>query len=74
MAFVHDSYLTHAAYAPVLNKELRAAWVDTFAGDPLGEWIRQINAQLPVGLVLPDPPAQGTLNTKLLVDAPYFFS
>ena len=74
MAFVHDSYLTHAAYAPVLNKELRAAWVDTFAGDPLGDWIRQINAQLPVGLVLPDPPPQGTLNTKLLVDAPYFFS
>lgn len=74
MAFVHDSYLVHAAFHPVLAKELREAWIDTFTGDPLRDWIRQIEAQLPTGVTLPPPPAYGTFDVNSIRDSKYFFA
>ena len=74
MAFVHDSYLCHAAFQPTLARELREAWIDTSAGDPLNDWVRQIEAQLPVGVKLPPPPAYGNLDPKCIRDSKYFFS
>lgn len=74
MAFVHDSYLVHAAFHPVLSRELREAWVETFDGDPLGDWVRQIEAQLPVGVSLPKPPGYGNLDVKVIRDSKYFFA
>jgi DNA-directed RNA polymerase len=74
MAFVHDSYLVHAAFHPVLAKELREAWVETFSGDPLADWVRQINAQLPTGVSLPPPPTYGNLDVSVIRDSKYFFA
>jgi DNA-directed RNA polymerase len=74
MAFVHDSYLVHAAFHPVLARELREAWVETFEGDPLRDWIRQIDAQLPKGKALPAPPEYGALDIKCIRDSKYFFA
>lgn len=73
-AFVHDSYLVHAAFQPVLAAELREAWVSTFSGDPLGDWVRQIESQLPVGVKLPPPPAYGNLDIGVIRQSKYFFS
>ena len=74
MAFVHDSYLVHGKYASVLHKELREAWIETFDGDPLGDWVRQIEAQLPRGVALPQAPSYGTLDINQLREANYFFA
>ena len=74
MAFVHDSYLCHAAFHPQLAKELREAWITTFSGDPLRDWVRQIEAQLPKGVVLPPPPEYGNLDINVIRDSRYFFS
>jgi DNA-directed RNA polymerase len=74
MAFVHDSYLVHAAFQPVLARELREAWIDTFEGDPLKDWMRQIEAQLPKGFTLPEPPGYGNLDITQLRNSKYFFA
>lgn len=74
MAFVHDSYLVHAAFHPALGKELRQAWVDTFEGDPLKDWMRQIEAQLPKGFTLPPAPEYGNLDVRQVLDSKYFFA
>lgn len=74
MAFVHDSYLVHAAFHPVLAKELRLAWVDTFDGDPLNDWVRTLQAQLPTGVDLPAPPEYGSLDRRCIIDSKYFFA
>lgn len=74
MAFVHDSYLVHAAFHPILARELREAWVETFSGDPLRDWVRQLEAQLPPGVSLPAPPAYGSFDVSRIRDSKYFFA
>lgn len=58
----------------MLAKELREAWISTFSGDPLNDWVRQIEAQLPPGVTLPPPPAYGNLDINVIRQSKYFFS
>jgi DNA-directed RNA polymerase len=46
-AMVHDSFGTHAGNIDVLARELRAAFVDQYQGDVLGDFRRQVVEQLP---------------------------
>jgi len=70
---IHDSYGVHAADLSKLNRILREAWIDCFAGNPLLNFKREIEALLPAGVRLEDPPEQGDFDLESLRDSKYFF-
>ena len=72
-ACIHDSYGVHAHHVPALNKILREAWTDIFSENPLLNFKREVDAMLPAGVVLDDPPEQGTFDITLLQHSKYFF-
>ncbi len=72
-AWVHDSYGTHAANVPTLNRILREAWIDIFAENPLAAFKQEIQSSLPAGVVLSDPPSQGDFDITLVQQSKYFF-
>jgi DNA-directed RNA polymerase len=73
-AMIHDSYAVHAAHVPELNRVTREVYRDVFSSDLLNTFRAEVQAHLPSGVVLPDPPVAGTLNVEGLVDADYFFA
>jgi len=74
LSMVHDSYGTTAAEAPVLARELRNAWHDVFAANPLEDFRDQVLQLLPQGTEIPDLPARGDLDLKELHQSKYFFA
>ncbi|EPY20332.1 DNA-directed RNA polymerase, mitochondrial [Strigomonas culicis] len=80
MMAVHDSYWTYACDLPQLSHILRSQFVQLYSEhDPLWElkrqWEEAYHSDLRRhGVRLPDPPARGTLDLKVVLDSPYFFS
>lgn len=71
---VHDSFGCHAADVDDLLAHILGVYHDIFKNDCLQEFREQIELQLPIGVKLPDPPALGNLDVRLLLDSQYFFS
>lgn len=83
MLTVHDSFGVHPNIIPKLDTAIRAAWVDMYEGtDVLRELHTRLQekldeATLVAGIpcvVLPEPPARGTLKASAVADSIYFFS
>lgn len=75
-AMIHDSYGTHAGRCDTLAASLRQAFVDQYSGDVLGDFKRELEAQLPpeVAAELPPLPPMGTLDLQLVHSSEYFFA
>lgn len=67
-AMIHDDYGTHAADAGKLYRIIRERFVDMYEQHDVLAEFRVAYPQLP------DPPAQGTLDIRQVLDSPYFFS
>ena len=72
-SMIHDSYGTHAADAGTLAHVIRGVYADTFTPDLLADWREQIQATLPVGVVLPPQPPPGDLDVNVIRTSPYAF-
>ncbi len=74
-AMVHDSYGTHSPNMPLLNNKLREAFVEMYEdNDVLLNLYTSAVATLPQGVIVPPPPAKGTLNLKEVLQSDYFFA
>ena len=75
-AMIHDSYGTVAADTQVLADCLREAFVEMYSGDILADFARQVADALPPGIAarLPSPPPLGSLDMRLVLDSPFFFT
>ena len=74
-AMVHDSYGTHSPNMPLLNNKLREAFVEMYEdNDVLLNLYTSAVATLPQGVIVPPPPAKGTLNLKEVLESDYFFA
>lgn len=67
LAMIHDDYGTHAAKAATLYRIIREVFVAMYEQhDPLGD--------LATAYELSSPPARGSLDLRLVLQSPYFFS
>ncbi|WCD56165.1 DNA-directed RNA polymerase [Caulobacter phage KSC] len=67
LAMIHDDYGTHAADTARLFRLIREVFVAIYERcDPLKEFAEAYG--------LPDPPSRGSLDLRLVLDSPYFFS
>lgn len=71
---IHDSFATHAYDSPVLARVLRESYIEILDGDPLRSLWEQLQSRLPEGVSLPEPPEQGSVNIRDLLQAEYFFA
>lgn len=81
-ALVHDSFATHAGRMEEFSKVIREAFVRFYEEhDPIaalhGEFaVRLAQHERVQGLepvTLPEPPAKGSLDIRVVLDSPYFF-
>lgn len=76
-AMIHDSYGTHAGRTEDLARILRAEFVRMYEDhDVLAELRASVAAALPPDKAaeLPEPPAQGSLKLREVLDSQYFFA
>ncbi|WCA46282.1 DNA-dependent RNA polymerase [Caulobacter phage ERS] len=67
LAMIHDDYGTHAADTERLFNLIRETFVSIYERcDPLKEFAERYG--------LSDPPARGSLDLRLVLESPYFFS
>ena len=71
---IHDSFATHAADAPKMEKVIREVFIDIFSGDVLQRLREECQDQLPEGVTAPAPPERGQYNLEGLERATYFFA
>ena len=78
MAFagVHDSFWTHAADVPVLNRLLREAFIELHSRPLLEELVEGLKRRFPDidPAAFPPIPALGDLDIQQVKDAEYFFN
>ena len=74
-AMVHDSYGTHSPNMPLLNDELRKAFVEMYEEhDVLLNLYTSAVTTLPKEVLVPPPPIKGTLDLKEVLQSDYFFA
>lgn len=74
-AMVHDSYGTHSPNMPLLNDELRKAFVEMYEKhDVLLNLYTSAVTTLPKEVLVPPPPIKGTLDLKEVLQSDYFFA
>lgn len=73
LGMIHDSYATHAADCPLMARELRAAYAETFNQRPLERLAESWQALLPEGVSLPSLPERGSYSPDEVREATYFF-
>jgi len=74
-AMVHDSYGTHSPNMPLLNDELRKAFVEMYEEhDVLLNLYTSAVTTLPKEVLVPPPPVKGTLDLKEVLQSDYFFA
>lgn len=80
---IHDGYGTHAANMETLAVNLRQAFIEVHAVNPLHNLRAGLERDLRlasgsacerVAAMLPEPPVVGALELSLVADSPYFFS
>ena len=73
-AMVHDSYGTHSALMPTMSEILRERFVDMYETNDVLTDLRQ-HAILTLGTNdVPEPPAQGNLDLRNVLNSQYFFA
>ena len=72
-AGVHDSFWTHAASVPQLNRILREKFVELYKRPILENLEQELKERYPTA-ELPPLPQKGDLEIEEVLDAPYFFS
>ena len=70
---IHDSYGVHACDVPLMNKVLRQQFVKLYERDVLNEFLTELRQHNPK-VLLPAPPALGTLEIKHVEHSMYFFA
>jgi DNA-directed RNA polymerase len=73
LAFVHDSYGTHASDIDTLGRLLREEFVSIYSEPQLALW-RESVIQLTGVTDLPEAPALGDLDVRGVLNSPFFFS
>jgi len=73
-SMIHDSYGVHACHVERMNSLTRETYRDVFTPDLLADFRAEVQALLPAGVDLPQPPLRGTLDVSQLVHADYFFA
>jgi len=77
-AMIHDSFATHAADAPTMQRVLREAFVEMYSVDMLADFRDQIVAQLPEKLAAEvaavEMPKKRNLILEDVLNSPYFFA
>lgn len=71
---IHDSFGVCAADAGIIGTAIRQVSVDIFSQPILKTLQSEMQAYLPAGFSLPDPPPMGTLDVSELMKADYFFA
>jgi DNA-directed RNA polymerase len=72
--WIHDSAATLAPWLGILQEEIKESAVEMFSMDILGGFKREVEALLPPGVRLPEPPQQGDFDLTRLRGADYFFA
>lgn len=70
---IHDSIATTAKHSGTLATCVRTATVRHFKQDLLADFAKQISAQLPIGIELPEIPYVGGLNIEDVLESTYYF-
>jgi len=73
MAFVHDSFGTHAGHVDTLNHHIRDQFVQMYAGPALEQWRESVMHHAGVDDV-PALPTLGSLDVTCVRDSEFFFS
>jgi DNA-directed RNA polymerase len=81
-SMIHDSFGTHVANIPAMNRILREKFVEIYSEDWIEKFIVDVRSQLTDDkmltkfneLVAEMRPATGTLDINSVVDSPYFFN
>jgi len=68
---IHDSYGVKPNDVPILNEEVREAYIEIFEDEPLRDWVAQI---LPRGVDIVDKVMINDLNLKEVRESKYIFS
>jgi DNA-directed RNA polymerase len=75
---IHDSFATHAADAPTMQRVLREAFVIMYKDDALADFCEQIKGQVDEGLADEvariQPPKKRNLKLEEVLNSPYFFA
>ena len=76
LAMIHDSFGTHAADTDRISSILRDTFVEQYDGDVLGDFYRELKAQLGEELAekLPEPPTAGDLDLNEIRSASFAFA
>lgn len=76
LAFIHDSFGTHAADTDAMSRMLRETFVEQYSGDVLGDFYEELKSQLGEELAeqLPPPPKAGDLDLSEILAAQYTFA
>jgi DNA-directed RNA polymerase len=72
--WIHDQAATLAPWVGILQSEIKESAVEMFSMDILGGFKREIEAMLPPGVTLPEPPTKGDFDLARLRGAQYFFA
>lgn len=71
---IHDSFGVHACHVDAMRQEIGAAAAELFGGDWLrNEFHTYVRERAP-GVILPEPPVQGSFDPGEVRAAPYFFA
>tara|TARA_R100001480_G_scaffold23950_1_gene34193 strand:- start:406 stop:1107 length:702 start_codon:yes stop_codon:yes gene_type:complete len=70
----HDSFASIAADSPALAEATRQSFYELFSNDVLDNLIKELQAQLPTDIAIPNIPSYGDLDVSLVLKSPYFFS
>lgn len=73
-SWIHDQAATLAPNVGKMQSEIRESAIEVFSMDILGGFKREIDALLPKGVSVPEPPAQGEFDLRRLRSAQYFFA
>ena len=75
-AMIHDSFAVHACDTQLLSEVLRECFIAIYSEDTLGNFMLELEQQLPVELFseLPAPPTMGSLDINCVRDSEFFFA
>ena len=73
-SWIHDQAATLAPNVGKMQNEIKQSAIEVFSMDILGGFKKEIDALLPKGVSVPEPPARGDFDLHRLRAAQYFFA
>lgn len=74
IGWIHDAASAHAPNVPILQSQIKESAIEVFSMDILGTFKAEVDAMLPPGVTIPDPPERGDFDLERLRSADYFFA